>query len=202
VIESKVICPACGKIIQSRYSTYWECGSCGRKYKCTQGVPKLYLEERLGKADRTLRDRLYNASLGRAYNLIMPWLSLPARPISSSSKYWLIYVLMVLALVFLIYHCTEWIVVRRFHATTFIDMLLAFVFITYAFFLAKHTYIAFNLLLAVPTKISLLLHPFKPVSNFTQIHAEFQKEYLGQLTSYAFLMSLLEAVIRFSDTGG
>jgi SAM-dependent methyltransferase len=178
MIESRVQCPACGKRIDYRYHTYWMCGFCGKKYRCVQGVPKLYLEESLGKADKDLRDRLYNTLLGRIYNFLQPFLTIPVRPVRISRMYWLVYFLLIIILGFLVYHCGEWVALRRLHRTTLVDLLLSFLLVTYVLFLLKYPFIANLLLLAVPVKISLSLHRFKPVTSHASVHAEFQEEYL------------------------
>ena len=73
-----MICVACGKKAFFSFHTYWECQSCGHRYQCVNGIPKLYIEENVGTADKRLRDQLYNGLLGRFYNLVMPLLSLTA----------------------------------------------------------------------------------------------------------------------------
>jgi ubiquinone/menaquinone biosynthesis C-methylase UbiE len=153
------------------------CGYCGKRYPCVHGVPKLYLEEVIAKEDKDLRDRLYNSLLGRIYNFLGPFTTLPVRPIRISRVHWLVYFLIIIILGFLVCHCGEWIVIRLLHRTSLVDFLLSFLLAICVLFLMKHPSIAYLLLLAVPTKISLALRRFKPVTSHASVHAEFQEEY-------------------------
>lgn len=78
--------------------TFWKCEHCGQEYKSVRGVPKLYLESHLGKKDVALREYLYNGFLGRYYFYVMPFLSLPVRPVKSYWKGWVAYGLIVAAI--------------------------------------------------------------------------------------------------------
>jgi ribosomal protein S27AE len=179
MVESRVQCPACGRRIVYRYNTRWECGSCGRKYRCVQGVPKLYLEECIGKADKDLRDRVYSGIAGRFYKFMMPFLTIPARPIKITLRHWLVYFLLILILGFLVYRFGEWVFQRELGGSNGIDILLSMALGAYVLFLWKHPYVAYLLLLAVPVKVSLAMRPFKPQNSFGSVHAQFQEEYQG-----------------------
>lgn len=177
MIESKVQCPFCGKNIDYRYNTFWMCGSCGKKYPCLQGIPKLYLEDSLAKADKNLRDRLYNTFLGRIYNFMNPFLLIPVRPIRISLIHWFVYFLLVFLLGFLVYYCGEWILFRGLSRTTVVDLLLLFLLASFILLFIKKPNYAYLLLLAIPAKISLSINRFKPVISHASVHAEFQEEY-------------------------
>src|SRR5260370_7195612 len=84
-------CPECFSSNWTTYSTLWECQRCKSKYLCKNGIPKLYLESQITQRDVSLRDHLYNGILGRFYQFVMPFLTLPARPIRLSCRYCLSY---------------------------------------------------------------------------------------------------------------
>ncbi|WP_424277168.1 hypothetical protein, partial [Eudoraea sp.] len=80
MIGSKVICPSCKEnSITDRYQTYWMCSACGEKYSCVSGIPKLYVEDSLGKSDKGLRDKVYKY-MAWFYNFWNPFFMLPVRP--------------------------------------------------------------------------------------------------------------------------
>lgn len=178
MIESKTRCPACKSKIDCHYHTYWMCGSCGVKYPCVQGIPKLYLEEHIGKADKDRRDRLYDSLPGKIWGFLQPFLLLPVRPIRISVMLWFIYFLFFILFIFFVYQCVEWIVLRQFHDIVIIDVFWAFVFASYVLFLIKFPFLGYLLLLAIPVKVITSLRRFKPDVNHLSVHAQFQEEYL------------------------
>ena len=177
MIETKAQCPACKKSISHSYHTYWMCGSCGKKYPCINGIPRLYQEDSLGEADKKHRDSLYNSYFGRIYNFLQPFLMIPIRPIRLSLIPWFIYFLLVFSLGFLVYHSLEWILFNGLKSTRIVDLILLFLLVNYIFFLIKFPTIFYLFILAVPTKISLLISRFKPLIRYGPVHANFQEEY-------------------------
>lgn len=178
MIESKVICPSCKKSsINDRYQTFWMCSECGEKYSCVSGIPKLYLEDSLGKADKELRDNVYKY-MAWFYNFWNPFFMLPVRPIKVSVRYWIIYFLLVFSLSFLVYNLIDLIAFRGIDKATIYDFLLFIPLVIFIFLLTKHPRYAYLLLLAIPIKIILAIRHFVPKKNHSSVHAEFQKEYL------------------------
>jgi hypothetical protein len=96
---AKYQCLNCKQSAWTVSPALWKCEHCGHEYPCVRGVPKLYLETHLGKKDVALREYLYNGFLGRYYMHVMPFLSLPVRPAKAYWKGWVVYGLIVAALV-------------------------------------------------------------------------------------------------------
>ena len=128
------------------------------------GIPRLYVENALGKKDKELRDKFYNGFLGTYYQHVMPFLSLPARPVRLSWKAWLVYFLLVFFLLSLV-----GLVIGGPGLT--IQIITALLFVVIGFFFFKHPYLFYLLLLAVPVKLSLLLNRFRPSRSFPEVHA-------------------------------
>src|SRR4030095_9975498 len=100
---TKYQCPNCQQSEWHTYSTLWICQHCSQEYTCLNGIPRLYLESALGKKDKELRDKFYNGFLGTYYQYVMPFLSLPARPVRAYWKGWRVYFLIVLTLIGMVY---------------------------------------------------------------------------------------------------
>jgi len=134
-------------------------------------VPRLYIEERVGREDLALRDYFYNGVLGRYYQHIMPFLALPVRP--GYWKGWLAYWLICAALLGLIGYAgvrIAWLAQGR-SALAPTDALAAVLLVAAALFLARHRYLLWLLLLAVPAKLSLRSTRFRPKASFAEVHA-------------------------------
>ena len=166
---SKYQCPNCYTSALRNHPTLWSCQNCGREYPCVNGIPRLYLESALGRKDKELRDSFYNGFLGRYYQHMMPFLSLPARPAKAYWKGWLVYVLLVLFLLSLIVS----LFLPGFSVTRFV---LVAVLVAVGLFFYKHPYLFYLLVLAVPVKLSLLLNRFRPAKSFQEIHADVIRE--------------------------
>ena len=179
MIEKIAICVECGKKDFFLFHTYWECRACGHIYLCVNGIPKLYIEENVGTADRHLRDQLYNGLLGRFYDFLMPLLSLPARPVKTSLWFWGIYFFSIFYLAFLLIHVTRWVILRQFNNTSWIDGLIFLLFFGSIFFFRQYPYIWHLIILAIPVKVSLMFRRFQPYKSFNEVHSDFQKEYQG-----------------------
>ena len=177
MIEKVAICVDCGRKNFLRFHTYWECQSCGHKFPCVNGIPKLYIEENVGKADQQLRDRLYNGLLGRYYNIVMPLISLPARPISTSLWLWSIYFLILFFIGFLLFHLTQWAVIHQFSSISWIDGIILILFLAIIYFFRQFPYIWHLIILAIPVKVSLMFKMFQPLKSFSEVHSDFQVEF-------------------------
>ena len=162
-------CPKCGSARLSMSSTVWRCIACDEVFRCVSGVPRLYIEDRLGGRDVFLRDFLYNGLFGRLYSFMWPFLVLPVRPLNIAWPYWIVYCaaltlslgLIGLLIDLLLVGSGAWV------ATVFVLTALAAVIL----FFWRHHYLFNLLLLAIPTKVSLLYSKFRPVETFSNLHA-------------------------------
>ena len=168
---SKYRCLNCEQNIWTTYTTFWKCENCSQQYSCVKGIPRLYLENHIGQKDRVLRDYFYNGFLGSYYQYVMPFLTLPVRPFRMSWKDWAVYALIIVGLVLTAGQLINLIFIRRFKGLDFIDTaFFAFVFLV-AYFLIKHSYILYLLILAIPVRISLNFTKFKPDETFADVHS-------------------------------
>lgn len=176
--ESRVICP-CGKksSINDRYQTFWKCSECDEKFYCVDGIPKLYLEESLGKADRKLRDNIYQY-LSWFYNFTNPFHMLPLRPFKTSIRHWIVFLLVLLSLGYIVYNTINLVAFRGIANTTVFDVLLLIPLVAYILLSIKDPRYGYLLLLAIPVKIILSIRTFEPKKSITSVHDEFLKEYL------------------------
>ena len=179
MIETVAYCLNCKNKNFIRFHTYWECKSCGQKYPCTKGIPKLFIEENIQNNDRRLRDTLYNGLLGRFYNIIMPFLSLPARPFRLSLGLWGGYLSILVFEFFLLIHVVWWAIIDQFKSTSWSDGLVLLLLLGSAYFFYCYPYIWNLLILAIPVKISLAIRKFQPLKSFQDIHSDFQEEYIN-----------------------
>ena len=175
MIESNVICPSCKKNnINDRYQTFWMCSECGEKYSCLSGIPKLYLEDSLGKSDKALRESIYKFT-SWFYNFWNPFIMLPLRPIKVSVKYWIVYFLIVFFIGFLVYNLIAF---RGIDQATIYDFLLVIPLVIFIWLLIKDPRYAYLILLSIPIKIILSIRNFVPKKTHASVHADFLKEYL------------------------
>ncbi|PYS91354.1 MAG: hypothetical protein DMF64_12310 [Acidobacteria bacterium] len=167
----KYLCLNCHENQWRTYSTFWQCENCGQQYPCVKGVPRLYRESHVGAKDKALRDFFYNGLLGRYYQHIMPFLALPVRP--AYKKGWLVYTLIVASLLTLIGYVVYLLVglARGTHALSVLDIITVLIVLTVGYFFARHRYLLYLLVLAVPVKISLLFTKFRPRATFAELHA-------------------------------
>lgn len=169
---SKYRCLKCHANEWRTYTTYWYCERCGQQYPCSNGVPRLYVETRVGQRDRALRDNFYNGLLGRYYQHIMPFLALPVRP--AYTKGWLVYCLVCGVLLgllgYIIYLLSRF--AQGVHALSVLDIVAILLLGGIGFFFAQHRYLLYLLILALPVKLSLRATKFRPRATFTEIHAK------------------------------
>ena len=166
---SKYKCVACDADGLRAYSTFWECEHCGEKFTTVNGVPRLYREKELGERDRKLRDFFYNGFLGKYYQHVMPFLALPVRPAYWNG--WLAYGLIVSAFLGLLGYAGNFFFFAH-RSASMLDLVLLVVFLGSCFFLIRHRYLFYLLLLAIPVKISLLSTRFKSDESFPEVHAK------------------------------
>jgi hypothetical protein len=168
-------------------STVWRCQDCGQEYPCVKGVPKLYIESRIGPQDRELRDNLYDGLLGTYYQHVMPFLALPVRPARAYWRGWAAYATVLLVLLTIVAYATRawfssngsrWSVLN-------VGGAFACVLICYGFF--RHPYLLYLIVLAIPVRVSTLLTGFKPVETLTGVHARLIQELLGRTTKLQVL---------------
>ncbi len=167
--RSKYRCVLCGRNEWIAEEAVWQCVGCGHQYRCISGIPRLYIEEQLGPQDRTLRDRLYDAFLGRYYSQVMPFLGLPVRPAKAYWKGWAVYGVIILLLMGLGLASMA-ALIKPLHV-----MIIAIVImldISVVWFLSRNRYLFYLLVLALPVKISLLTTKFRPVRSFGEVHKE------------------------------
>ena len=174
---SKYRCVICQHSGLQAYTTFWRCDGCGHQYPCVKGIPRLYVESRLGQQDRRLRDHLYDGFLGSYYRQAMPFLSLPVRPVRMSWRGWLVYWFIVVALASLgILLLTLPFRASLRNPTVVLPVLL--MSLAVLFVLLRQRPWFYLLVLALPVKLSILLKRFRPVQTFAEIHAEALQPFL------------------------
>ncbi len=174
-IDQKIRCIQCNHSNFLQSSTLWMCQHCNTTYQCQHGIPTLLNEAQVSERDLTLRNKFYDNALGKFYQKLMPFLTLPARPVSVAKKDWLFYFislsLFITSLVVLInvgLHANDF--AGPVHPYLTIQS-IAVVLIAAGVFI-KHPYLFYLYLLAIPTKVSLLKSNFKPAPTFRQTHDE------------------------------
>jgi len=167
--ESKYICLNCKAQSFDKYSTFWRCKNCQTQYASFRGMPKLVLENHIGEKDKSLRDYFYNGLLGKFYQSLMPFLTLPARPFKISKKDWLVYFISVLVFGVLVYRSIYFFI----HLKQGVDYfgILSLILLTLVInFFVKHPYFLYLFLLAIPVKFSLKKDKYKPAEGFREVH--------------------------------
>jgi ubiquinone/menaquinone biosynthesis C-methylase UbiE len=184
---SKYQCLVCGQNRLRVFTDLWQCEGCGEKYATVKGIPKLYLERDVGHHDRALRDSFYNGFLGKYYQQVMPFLALPVRPAYWNG--WLVYGLIISLLLALVgYLANFFFFSNRWRLPTLFDVLALLLFLGSSYFLLRHRYLLYLLLLAIPVKVSLQFTRFKPVEPFAEIHAK----HIGELLKRKDRLTLLD----------
>lgn len=172
---TKIRCVKCEGNEFQKYTTFWKCKNCQNIFPCFKGMPKLYLENKIGKEDKILRDYFYNGLIGKFYQRVMPFLTLPARPFKKSKKDWLIYFVSVLFIFILIYKNIN-ILLGRENFTELYSIIInstsVLVIGILGYFFIKNPHFFYLFLLAVPVKISLKINKFIPRNEFQEIHKE------------------------------
>jgi hypothetical protein len=164
---SKYRCPKCGSGDFTTSTTQWTCGGCGQAYGCAAGIPRLYLDEALGAQDRKLRDTLYDGLFGRLYQVAMPAIVMPVRPLSMSWPYWLAYAVAWLVLVGLA-AVVLWAATGPDRLAT--GLVALAILVAIGLFLAKQRYLLHLLWVGLPAWFSLSRQPYAPAESFPQVH--------------------------------
>jgi SAM-dependent methyltransferase len=164
---SKYKCPNCGSGDFSTTTTRWTCLGCQQGYGCVLGIPRLYIDEALGAQDRKLRDTLYNGLFGRLYQVTMPAIVMPVRPLSMSWPYWTALAVVWVALLGLL--ATVIAAVAGFSGIA-PGLIAAGLLMLVGLFLAGQPYLLHLLWVAVPAWLSLSRKPFSPEESFAQVH--------------------------------
>lgn len=164
---SKYRCPKCGSGDFAMATTRWICAGCGQGYGCAAGIPKLFLEETLGAQDRKLRDAFYDGLFGKLYQVTMPAIVMPVRPLSMSWPYWLAFAgvwLVLLGLLAAVVRAATGPQGLALGLTALVLLVAAWVF------LSRQRYLLHLLWVAAPAWVSLKRRPFKPEESFSEVH--------------------------------
>lgn len=179
----KYQCIKCGGNAFLKYSTLWRCESCHSDFPTFHGMPRLYLENQIGAEDKSLRDFFYNGLLGKFYQWLMPFLTLPARPINKSYKDWLFYFVVLGIIIGLIYKSFR-IVLGFDHfvvpSQIAINVTSILILVLIVNFLIRHPYFFYLLLFAIPVKISLSISKYNSNQNFKKVHDDIINECLSK----------------------
>jgi len=167
--NSKYVCIKCHGKSFLKCSTLWKCTNCEHCFPCVNGMPKMYLENLLGEKDKSLRDYFYNGILGKFYQFLMPFMTLPARPFSHSKKHWFFYMLSTILTMFLAYETIS-IILGYSEFTAYFGAICVVTFLMLANFLKKHPYLLYLQVLAIPVKISLSINKYCAEESFSEIH--------------------------------
>ncbi len=158
---SKYKCPECASGDFSVTTTQWRCAACGKTYSCAAGIPRLFLEENVGAQDRKLRAAFYDGVFGRFYQVMMPFIVMPVRPLNLSRPYWIAYCAFVIVLLGLI-----GVVFSGGPPALLALLLLASI----GWFLLRQRYLLHLMILAVPAYLSLTRRTYAPPESFTEVH--------------------------------
>jgi len=159
--SSKYRCPVCSAGDFAVTSTQWRCTACGQTFACAAGIPRLFLEAKLGAQDVKLRDAFYDGLFGRFYQFMMPFIVMPVRPWAISWPHWIAYggfwlaLLGLLGLVF---------------GGGLLALLAIIPLVAIGWFFSRHRYLLHLLLLAVPAWLSISRRPYAPPETFPQVH--------------------------------
>ena len=165
----------CLKCRQSRwavYATLWRCEACGHRYPCVQGIPRLFSEEELSEQTRALRDDFYDGLVGSYYRFVMPFLTLPARPLRLSWVDWAVYSAVLAFILSIVIYLIIFFTERKISSFGGVDFFIAIIALCIALFFRRHPYLFFLFILAVPAKASLVLTRFKPDKTFAEVHQQ------------------------------
>lgn len=163
-------CPSCSAAIELRQSVF-VCTGCSKQYLSKDKIAFLLDEQKLGWADKKLRDDFYDGLLGRFYQRLMPLLSLPARPLAISKLDWFIFgvtwLLLFISLFFtlMIFNPDVWIGWKV--VGCMMTLLLSWFFV-------KHPHFFHLLWTAIPAKVSLEKEKYVYSKSFAELHSNIQ----------------------------
>jgi SAM-dependent methyltransferase len=167
VAAGKYRCPICSSADFEVSTTQWRCGG-GHTFGCVAGMPKLYVEAKVGSHDLKLRDAFYDGLFGRFYQFMMPFIVMPVRPLAIAWPHWLAYAAAVLTLLGLIVAAIVSVLAP---GPLWAAVLLFLALAAIGLFLVRQSYLLHLLLLAVPVWLSLSRGKFSPTETFPQVHA-------------------------------
>lgn len=166
---SKYRCLKCHEGRWAILPSGWRCTGCGWSYPSVHGIPKLYLDDDLTPHDRKTLD-FYEGLLGTHYGHVMPFLTLPVRPIRISLAHWTVYFL-VLAFVLLAVASAGQLALGRRVDLAWSHVLMLLVGAVIAILFYRHRYMMYLFILAIPVRISIWLRKFEPQVSFAEVHA-------------------------------
>ena len=168
-------CPACMSCQLQRRTVAWLCLSCDNVYACSGGIPYLLVSERISGQDVDLIRSLYTGWIGRLHDVIMGIAGLPKWSLRRSWKLWIVYtgVVTIMALSSAYVGLTIYAGPRT--GTVVALGLLASLLLP----LSRDSRGIMSLILAVPTKISLLLRRFKPEVEILRVHENVFRQLSG-----------------------
>lgn len=161
--SSKYRCPKCAAADFSVTTTQWRCSGCGQTFACAAGIPRLFLDEKLGAQDRKLRDTFYDGLFGRLYQITMPAIVMPVRPLAMSWPYWIAYGVVLAVLVGLFVGLLN---VRNVPLAALSFLAL----VAIGSFLSRQRYLLHLLWVAAPARLSLSRRPYAPPESFAAVH--------------------------------
>lgn len=162
----KYRCPRCGSGDFAITSTRWRCGACGEAYSCAAGIPRLFLDEKLGAQDRKLRDTFYDGLFGRLYQFTMPLIVMPVRPLAIAWPYWIAYLAAWALLAGLLAAAVSGFVTGNFAAAGIGVAGLAAIGVL----LRAQPWMAHLLWVALPAWVSVNLRRHQPAETFAEAH--------------------------------
>lgn len=163
---SKYRCPSCGGADFATSVTQWRCTTCDQTYACVYGMPKLYAEDRLGAQDRKLRDTFYDGLFGSLYQVMMPAIVMPVRPLSLAGPYWIAYGVILVVLLGL----AVGMVATLASGALLLALILLAPLVLVGLVLNRQRYLLHLLWTAAPVWLSLSRRPYTPPETFTAVH--------------------------------
>lgn len=175
-MQNSYQCPSCSAALELGEAIFI-CSGCNKQYSSKDKIAFLLDEQKLGWADKKLRDDFYNGLLGRFYQRLMPLLSLPARPIAISKLDWLIFgvtwILIIISLILtsLIFNPNFWIGFKIFGLTMTFSL---------SWFFIKHPHFFHLLWTAIPAKLSLEKDKYRYSHSFAELHSDVQSKLIQE----------------------
>lgn len=164
--SSEVVpCPQCGTRNWRKLTSQWRCEN-GHVIMTQCGLPDFSSITTIADHDRDLRDRLYNGLLGRYYGFMMPLLSMPARPIGQSLPQWAAFFLTWMLMVLMCFGLQSAIS----SASSVAVLVSLLIIVGWGYFLYRHSYLFWLLLVAIPVKTQILLKPYQAEESFPAVH--------------------------------
>lgn len=164
--SSKYRCPHCAAANFTVTTTQWRCTGCDHTFACASGIPRLFIEDRLGSQDRRLRDTFYDGLFGRLYQITMPAIVMPVRPLAMSWPYWIAYGAMVVLILGLVAGLITTLLTGAFLAAGLLFAALALIL----WLLGRQSWLLHLMWVAVPAWLSLSRKPWVPAESFAAVH--------------------------------